>query len=73
MDPTGGRDNIVEKRGRPRAVPLSIKGYVRFAALEPEVLRVIGEESRRTGTDAISSRRIDQIIKAARAHQPKRG
>ena len=66
MIQTGRRDNIVEKRGTARAVLLSIRDYMRLAAIEPEVLRVIGEESRRTGTDAISSRRIDQIIKASR-------
>ncbi|MGO9267629.1 MAG: type II toxin-antitoxin system Phd/YefM family antitoxin [Candidatus Binataceae bacterium] len=64
---------VIEKRGMPKAVLLSIRDYVRLAAPEPEVLRVIGEESRRKGTDKLSSRRIDQIIKAARAQKPKRG
>ena len=30
---------------------------------EPEVLRVIGTESIRNGTSALTSRQIDQIIK----------
>jgi 3-methyladenine DNA glycosylase/8-oxoguanine DNA glycosylase len=47
--------------------------YVRLAAPEPEVLKVIGEESRRKGTDTLSSRRIDQIIKTARVKKRKRG
>jgi len=64
---------VIEKRGTPKAVLLSIRDYVRLAAPEPEVLRVIGEESKRKGTDKLSSRRIDQIIKAARARKPKRG
>ncbi len=64
---------VIEKRGTPKAVLLSIRDYVRLAAPEPEVLRVIGEESRRKGTDKLTSRRIDQIIKAARAQRPKRG
>jgi hypothetical protein len=63
----------VEKRGPPRAVLLSIRDYVRLAAPEPEMLRVIGEESQRKGTDTLSSRQIDQVIKATRARKPKRG
>jgi len=36
---------IVEKRGTRRAVLLFLQNYVRLAAPEPEVLRLIGEES----------------------------
>jgi len=64
---------VIEKRGAPKAVLLSIRDYVRLAAPEPEVLRVIGEESRRKGTDTLSSRQIDQVIKATRAQKTKRG
>ena len=63
---------VIEKRGTPRAVLLSIRDYVRLAAPEPEVLRVIGEESERNGTDTLTSRQIDQIIKVARSQKPKR-
>jgi len=57
---------VIEKRGTPRAILLSIRDYVRLAAPEPEVLRAIGEESRRKGTTSLSPRQIDRIIKAAR-------
>jgi hypothetical protein len=57
---------VIEKRGTPRAILLSIRDYVRLAAPEPEVLRAIGEESRRKGTTSLSARQIDRIIKAAR-------
>src|SRR5215468_7292614 len=67
------RSLVIEKRGSPKAVLLSIRDYVRLAAPEPEVLRVIGEESRRKGTDKLTSRQIDQVIKAARADKSKRG
>jgi prevent-host-death family protein len=63
---------IIEKRGTPRAILLSIKDYVRLAAPEPEVLKVLGEESVRNRTDTLTSRQIDQIIKAARADKRKR-
>jgi len=67
------RSLVIEKRGTPRAVLLSIRNYVRLAAPEPEVLKIIGEESRRNGTDQLTSRQIDQEIKAARAKRRKRG
>jgi prevent-host-death family protein len=66
------RSLVIEKRGTPRAVLLSIRDYVRLAAPEPEVLKVIGEESRRKRTDLLTSRQIDRIIKTTRARKPKR-
>jgi len=45
---------------------------VRLAAPEPEVLALIGEESRRKGTNTLSSRQIDRIIRATRARKSKR-
>jgi len=66
------RSLVIEKRGIPKAILLSIRDYVKLAAPEPEVLRVIGEESERNGTSALTSRQIDQIIKASRSRKPKR-
>ena len=66
------RSLVIEKRGTPKAVLLSIRDYVRLAAPEPEVLRLIGEDSRRKGTSALTSRQIDQVIKASRAQQSTR-
>jgi len=67
------RSVVIEKRGTPKAVLLSIRDYMRLAAPEPEVLRIIGEESRKKGTDKLTSRQIGQAIKAARAEKSKRG
>jgi prevent-host-death family protein len=67
------RSLVIEKRGAPRAVLLSIRDYVKLAAPEPEVLRLIGKESQRKGTDKLTSRQIDQVIKKARAQRRKRG
>jgi len=64
---------VIEKRGTPRAVLLSIRDYVRLAAPEPEVLRIIGAESQRKGTDKLTQRQIDQVIKSVRAEKTKRG
>jgi prevent-host-death family protein len=65
------RSLIIEKRGTPRAVLLSIRDYVKLAAPEPEVLRILGEESVKNGTNTLTSRQIDQIIKATRAQKKK--
>jgi prevent-host-death family protein len=67
------RSLVIEKRGAPKAVLLSIRDYVRLAAPEPDVLRAIGEESKQKGTDRLTSRQIDQTIAAVRATKPKRG
>ena len=61
-----GRSLVIEKRGSPRAVLLSIRDYVRLAVPEPEVLRVLGQQSQQKGSNRLTSRQIDQIIKAAR-------
>ena len=66
------RSLVIEKRGTPRAVLLSIRDYVKLAAPEPEVLRVIGEESERKGTSRLSLRQNDQVIKASRTERAKR-
>ncbi len=66
------RSLVIEKRGTPRAVLLSVRDYVRLAAPEPEVLRIIGEESEAKGTDKLSSQQIDKIIRKMRAKRPKR-
>ena len=61
-----GQSVVIEKRGRPRAVLLSVRDYVRLAVPEPEVLRVIGMESKRKGTNRLNATQVDRIIKAAR-------
>jgi prevent-host-death family protein len=66
------RSLIIEKRGSPRAVLLSIRDYVRLAAPEPEVLRAIGEESERSGTSSLTVRQIDRLIKSSRSQARKR-
>ncbi len=66
------RSMVIEKRGTPRAVLLSIRDYVRLASPEPEVLQALGVESRRKGTNSLTSAQIDRIIKAARSKKPRR-
>jgi prevent-host-death family protein len=63
---------VIEKRGVPKAVLLSIRDYVKLAAPEPEVLRLLGEESKRKGTHTITSREIDDVIRETRAARKKK-
>jgi prevent-host-death family protein len=63
---------VIEKRGTPKAVLLSIRDYVRLAAPEPKVLRVLGEEAERNRTSTLTSRQIDKIIKTSRSRKSKR-
>jgi len=65
------RSLVIEKRGTPTAVLMNIRDYVKLAAPEPEVLKIIGEEAKRNKTNALTSRQIDQIIKAARSEKKK--
>lgn len=61
-----GQSLVIQKRGTPRAVLLSIRDYVRLAVPEPEVLRILGKESQQKGTDKLTSRQIDRVVRAAR-------
>lgn len=64
------RSLVIEKRGIPRAILLSIHVYVRLAAPEPAVLKALGDEARQKGVKP-TSRQIDRIIRATRASKSK--
>ena len=64
------RSKVLPPSGRTKDVTRRRMTRFHRTVPEPEVLRVIGEESQRKDTDKLSSRQIDRIIKAARAsHQ----
>jgi hypothetical protein len=66
------RSLVIEKRGTPTAVLLNIRDYVKLAAPEPEILKIIGEEAKRSKTSVLTSRQIDQVIKTVRSEKKKR-
>lgn len=66
------RSLVIEKRGAPAAVLLNLRDYVKLAAPEPEVLKIIGDEAKQNGRFGLTSRQIDQIIKAARVNKKRR-
>jgi len=65
------RSLVIEKRGTPRAILLSIQDYVRLAAPEPEILQLLGADSLRKGTDKFTPAQIDRLIRKTRARKPK--
>jgi hypothetical protein len=67
------RRTATGKRKPAEAVLIGIRDFVHLAAPEPHVLRVVGEVSQRKGTDKLTSRQIDRLVKAARARKPKTG
>ena len=68
----GRHSLVIEKRGTPTAVLVTIRDYVKLAAPEPEILKVIGDEAKRNKTNGLTSRQIDQVIKAARSEKKRR-
>jgi hypothetical protein len=46
---------------------------LRLAPPEPDVLKLIGEESQRKGTHKMTTREIDRVIKTSRMQKTKRG
>jgi prevent-host-death family protein len=63
---------VIAKRGTPKAVLISIRDYLKLAAPEPKVLRLIGEEADRNGTSKLTSLQIQRIIKDTRASRRAR-
>jgi hypothetical protein len=57
---------VVDRRGEPQVIIISIEDYVDSVAPPPEWLRNLWAASRRRGTDKLTSRQIDLIIGKAR-------
>ncbi len=66
------RPVVVHKHGVPKAVILGIQEYIRLAAPEPPILRVIGERSVQRGTDKLSAKDIDAVIREVRSEKRTR-
>ena len=61
------RSFVINKRGSPKAILVGIQDYIKLAAPEPQILKAIGEGSIRRGTNKMTMRQIDRIIREARA------
>ena len=60
---------VVDRRGEPEAVIMSLKDYIDLVAPTPTWLRRMGEASKRRGTDKLTMRQIDAEIRAHRRAQ----
>lgn len=71
MERAAERDErfIVDRRGEPKVVIMSVRDFIETVAPAPEVLKTIWSDSRRKGTDKLSTREINAEI---RAHRRKR-
>jgi len=57
---------IVGGPGEAAGVLVGMEDYIRTFAPEPQVLKVIGEQSKKKGTDKLTMRQIDREIAAYR-------
>ncbi len=57
---------IVDRRGEPIVVIMGIQDFVNTIAPEPEVLTLIGQASKRKGTNKLTMRKIDTEVRAVR-------
>jgi len=62
----GNERFLVERRGEPQVIIMSLKDYVDTVAPAPDWLKAIQEASKRRGTDKLTMRQIDAEIAAAR-------
>jgi prevent-host-death family protein len=63
---------VVERRGEPSVIIMSIKDYINTIAPTPDWLEEIGVEARRKGLNKLTMRQIDAEIAAARRERGQR-
>ena len=62
---------MVDKRGQPQVIIMSVKDYIKTMAPPPKVLQEIWAESRRKGTDTLTMRQINAEIATYRGEKRK--
>lgn len=62
---------MVDKRGQPQVIIMSVKDYIKTIAPPPKVLQEIWAESRRKGTDTLTMRQINAEIATYRGEKRK--
>src|SRR6266571_1692627 len=63
---------VVERRGEPSIIIMSVKDYINTIAPTPDWLKEIGTESKRKGLNKVRMRQIDAEIAAARGERRRR-
>jgi prevent-host-death family protein len=62
---------LIERRGEPQAIIISLNDYIDAFAPTPAWLKAIGAESKRKGLNKLTMRQIDSEIAAARRERRK--
>ena len=57
---------VVQRRGQPSVIIMSIKDYIDTIAPTPDWLKCIGAEAKKKGLNKLTMRQIDAEISAAR-------
>jgi prevent-host-death family protein len=63
---------VVDRRGQPSVIIMSIKDYIDTFAPTPEWLKQIGAEAKRKGLNNLTMRQIDAEIAASRRDRRKK-
>jgi len=63
---------LVERRGEPQVLIMSLKDYVNTIAPAPQWLKTIQTAAKRRGTNKLTMREINAEITAARKEQSRR-
>jgi prevent-host-death family protein len=63
---------IIDRRGDPKAVIMSIQDFIKTIAPEPEVLKAIRADAKAKGTDKLTMREINAEIAAYRSEQRRK-
>ena len=58
---------LVDRRGEPSVIIMSVKDYINSIAPAPKELRAMQQRAKRTRTDKFSMRQIDKIIAEVRS------
>ena len=67
----GNERFLIDRRGEPAVVILSIRDYMNSFAPPPSELRAMQERAKRTGTNKLGMREINSVIAAVRKSQNK--
>ncbi len=63
---------VVERRGQPSVIIMSIKDYIDTVAPTPDWLKAIGQEAKKKGLNKLAMRQIDAEIAASRRERRQR-
>jgi prevent-host-death family protein len=61
---------VIDRRGQPSVIIMSIKDYIDTMAPAPAELRAMQQRAKKTGLNRLSMRQIDNIIAEVRSEQP---